>query len=104
MRGESACIGYAKGKVKIVLSHKDASKVNEGDILVSSMTNPNFIIAMEKAAAFVTDEGGITCHAAIVAREFGVPCIVGTINATKILKDGNLVEVDANKGVVKILR
>ncbi len=103
IKGTPASLGFAKGNVKIVLNHNDTKKVNIGDILVSSMTNPDFIIAMEKAAAFVTDEGGITCHAAIVAREFGVPCIVGTINATKVLKDGDLVEVDANKGVIKVL-
>ncbi|OGM73848.1 hypothetical protein A3H21_00920 [Candidatus Woesebacteria bacterium RIFCSPLOWO2_12_FULL_42_8] len=56
-----------------------------------------------KLKAFVTDEGGVTCRAAIVAREFGVPCVVGTINATKLLKDRDLVEVDANKGIVKLL-
>ena len=63
----------------------------------------NFIGAMEKAAAFVTDEGGITCHAAIIAREMKKPCIIGTKNATKVLKDGDIVEVDANTGIVKII-
>ena len=67
------------------------------------MTIPDFLPAMKKAVAFVTDEGGILCHAAIVAREFKKPCIVGTKFATKILKDGDYVEVDANNGVVRLL-
>ena len=67
------------------------------------MTFPNFISAMEKAAAFVTDEGGILCHAAIVAREMKKPCIIGTKIATQVLKDGELVEVDASKGIVRKL-
>ncbi|OGM21435.1 hypothetical protein A2714_02745 [Candidatus Woesebacteria bacterium RIFCSPHIGHO2_01_FULL_38_9] len=104
IKGTPASLGVVQGKAKILPSYKEVSKVEKGDILVTSMTTPDYIIAMEKAAAFVTDEGGITCHAAIIAREFGVPCIVGTINATKVLKDGDMVEVDANIGTVKILR
>ena len=68
------------------------------------MTTPDFVMAMEKAIAFVTDEGGITCHAAIVAREMKKACIVGTETATQALKDGDLVEVDAERGVVKIIK
>ena len=68
------------------------------------MTTPDYIPAMKKAAAFVTDEGGITCHAAIIAREMKKPCIVGTKIATQILHDGDLVEVDADKGVVRIIK
>jgi pyruvate,water dikinase len=68
------------------------------------MTTPNYLIAMKRAVAFVTDEGGITCHAAIVAREMQKPCIIGTKIATQVLKDGDLVEVDANKGIVKIIK
>ena len=93
--------GKVRGKVKIVYTTKDISKVQKEDILVTVMTFPHFIAAMEKAAAFVTDEGGILCHAAIVAREMKKPCIIGTKIATKILKDGDLVEVDAEKGIVK---
>lgn len=69
--------------------------------MVSTMTFPHFIPAMEKAGAFITDEGGILCHAAIVAREMGKPCIIGTGNATRVLKDGDLVEVDAERGIVR---
>ncbi len=67
------------------------------------MTTPDYVSAMEKAAGFITDEGGITCHAAILSREFNVPCIVGTINATKEIKSGQLVELDAYSGKVYIL-
>lgn len=104
IKGTPASLGKVKGQVKVLSSHLEVGKVNSGDILVTSMTTPDYIIAMEKAAAFVTDEGGITCHAAIVAREFGVPCVVGTGNATSLLKDGDLVEVDANEGRVRILK
>lgn len=100
IKGTPASLGRAVGVVKVLLSHKEVDKVNTGNILVASMTTPDYVMAMEKAAAFVTDEGGITCHAAIVAREFGVPCIVGTGNATSLLKDGDIVEVNANRGIV----
>ena len=94
--------GKARGIVRILYSARESSKIKEGDILVASMTSPEYIGALRKAVAVVTDEGGMTCHAAIVARELGIPGIVGTKTATKILKDGDLVEVNADKGVVKI--
>ncbi len=99
--GSCACKGVAKGIVKIVLSEDDFGKVKEGDILVTSMTRPEFLPVMKKSAAFVTNEGGIACHAAIIARELKKPCVIGTKIATKVLKDGDLVEVDADKGVVR---
>jgi phosphoenolpyruvate synthase/pyruvate phosphate dikinase len=101
--GKTGYGGKAIGKARIVKSDKDNSKVEQGDILVSMMTTPNFIPAMERAAAFVTDEGGITCHAAIIAREMKKPCVIGTKNATKLIHDGDLIEVDADKGTVKII-
>ena len=79
-------------------------KMDKGDVLVSPMTSPDFVLAMKKASAVITDAGGITCHAAIVSRELKIPCIVGTKIATKVLKDGDLVEVNANKGIVKIIK
>jgi phosphoenolpyruvate synthase/pyruvate phosphate dikinase len=103
IKGISAYLGKAKGIVKIIKHPSELGKINEGDILVAQMTFPAFISAMHKASAFVTDEGSITCHAAIVAREMKKPCIIGTKIATKVLKDGDLVEVDANKGIVRIL-
>jgi len=96
--------GKAQGVVKIIQKVHDLVNVYQGDILVTSMTRPEMVVAMEKAAAIVTDEGGITSHAAIVSRELGVPCIIGTKNATKILKNGDLVEVDATKGIVRKLK
>lgn len=104
IKGSIAFMGVAKGTVKIVRSVKDLPSMKDGDILVTNMTTPNYLVAMKRAVAFVTDEGGITCHAAIVAREMRKPCIIGTKIATKVLKDGDLVEVDANKGIVRIIK
>lgn len=101
IKGSVAMTGNVLGRVKIVFKQKDLEKVNEKDILVAPMTTPDHIIAMEKASAFVTDEGGIMCHAAIIAREFGKPCIVGTGNATKVLKDNDLVFVNGDTGIVE---
>jgi len=94
LHGQTAFKGKVSGK---------AEKVSEGDILVASMTTPGMIQAMRKAAAFVTDEGGVLCHAAIVAREFRKPCIIGTKKATAVLDNGVEVEVDADNGIVRIL-
>ena len=104
VKGMSANNGKARGIAKIVLSSKDFYKIKRGDILITTMTSVDFVPVMEKAAAFVTNEGGITSHASIVSREMNKPCIVGTKIATKIFEDGDLVEVDANKGIVKILK
>ncbi len=103
IKGQIAYKGKVKGSVKIVSSIKDLGKVRSKDILVTAMTMPKYLSAMKRASAFITDEGGVTCHAAIIAREMKKPCIIGTKIATQILKDGDLVEVDADKGVVKIL-
>ena len=78
-------------------------KMRPGDILVSHMTYPDIVVSMKKAGAIITDMGGITCHAAIVSRELGIPCVIGTKIATKVFKDGDEVEVDATKGVVRKL-
>ena len=86
------------------MGHKQINEVKDGEILISPMTMPDFLPAMVKAAAYVTDEGGALCHAAIVAREFQKPCIVGTKFATKIFRNGDYVEVDANTGVVRLLK
>lgn len=102
--GQVAHPGKIRGKVKLVFGAQHNSKVKKGDVLVSVSTSPQLLPAMKLAAAFVTDMGGITSHAAIVAREFRKPCVVGTKIATHILRDGDLVEVDANKGIVKIIK
>jgi phosphoenolpyruvate synthase/pyruvate phosphate dikinase len=93
--------GFVTGKVVVVFGPKEINKVKEGMILVAPETTPDFIAAMSKAAAFVTDRGGITSHAAIVAREMRKPCIIGTKIGTQVLKDGDMVEVDANNGIVR---
>ncbi len=98
--GETASPGRVMGVVRILKSAKEIDKVKSGDILVTSMTTPDFVPAMKKAVAIVTDKGGQTSHAAIVSRELGVPCVVGTKNATKVLKTGQLVVVDGSQGKV----
>lgn len=103
LKGSVAQQGMAKGFVRRLMGHKQIAEVKAGEILISPMTIPDFLPAMKKAAAFVTDEGGVLCHAAIVAREFKKPCIVGTKFATKVFKNGDYVEVDAVKGIVKRL-
>lgn len=100
IKGLGAAPGIGVGKVKIVLEEKEVGKVKEGDILVTTMTSPDMVPAMQRASAIVTDEGGMTCHAAIVSRELGVPAIVGTSKGTKVLEDGAMVTVDGDRGVV----
>jgi len=104
IKGAVACKGVVKGHVKIISNSSEFSKLKKGDILVTSMTTPDYIPIMKKAAAFVTDEGGISCHAAIVSREMDKPCVIGTKIATKALKDDDIVEVDADKGVVRKIK
>lgn len=101
LKGTPACSGYVKGKVKIINVPEEMGKMEKGNIMVAHTTFPALVPAMKKAAAIVTDDGGITCHAAIVARELKIPCVVGTKIATKVLKDGDMVEVDAAQGVVR---
>ena len=103
LKGLIAQKGKAIGRVKIVTSQKEMEGFEEGMILVAYETTPDVIFAMQKSGAIVTDFGGLTCHAAIVSRELKKPCIVGTKFATKVLKNGDLVEVDADLGIVKIL-
>jgi phosphohistidine swiveling domain-containing protein len=103
IQGQAAFLGKVRGRAKIVFGPRDMHKVRRGDILFAMTTTPDLLPAMEKAAAFVTDQGGITSHAAIVAREMKKPCVIGTKIGTKNFKDNDLVEVDANNGIVKIL-
>ena len=102
--GAIANKGYARGKVKLIFNRKQLNNFQEGEILVAPMTSPWYVPIMEKAAAIITDEGGITCHAAIISREMNKPCIIGTKYATKFLKDGDLVEVDADRGIIRNLK
>lgn len=103
VRGNVACGGKAIGRAKIVMNIDEIYKVNHGDVIISTMTSPELMSAVRRCVAIVTDFGGIACHAAIVAREFNLPCIVGTNDATKKIYDNDLVEVDANNGVVRVL-
>ncbi len=104
IKGQVGSPGRVQGIVKVVANiSTESHKFNDGDILVTGMTRPEFVPLMKKAMAVITDEGGITCHAAIIARELKIPCVIGTKIATQVLKDGDMVEVDAEKGVVKII-
>ncbi|MFC1753774.1 PEP-utilizing enzyme [Thermoproteota archaeon] len=103
IKGNTACMGHAKGKARLVLNPEQAKDFQEGEILVTTMTTPDFVIIMKKAAAIVTDEGGLSCHAAIVSRELGVPCVIGTKIATKAINNGDKLEVNADEGIIKKL-
>ncbi|MBI5035921.1 hypothetical protein HZC09_01130 [Candidatus Micrarchaeota archaeon] len=101
VKGIPGALGTARGPACIIRHKLLLHKVKPGDILISNTTMPDYVPAMKKAKAVVTDEGGITCHAAIVCRELKIPCVVGTQTATKEFEDGDLVEVDAEHGIVK---
>jgi pyruvate,water dikinase len=100
LRGLGAAPGSASGNVRILEDPHDTSSFRDGDVLVAHMTTPDWVPLMRRAAAIVTDSGGMTCHAAIVTRELGIPCVVGTGEATKRLRDGEMVTVDASHGTV----
>ena len=100
LSGLGASSGIKSGPVTIVHNLKELDKVKTGDVMVTKMTTPDMVPQMKKAIAIVTDEGGITCHAAIVSRELGIPAVVGTETATKVLKDKEIITVDANNGKV----
>lgn len=103
IKGNVAYGGCVEGRVCLVFTKEDFAKFEEGDILITPMTTPKFTSIIKKARAIVTDEGGVTCHAAIVARELKVPCLVGCRKATVLLKDGMFVRIDADAGTVSIL-
>lgn len=100
LSGIAASSGKNQGRVKIVHNYNDTKNFQEGDILIAVMTDPTMVIMMSKAAAIVTDIGGLTCHAAIVSREMGIPCVVATKSATKNLKNGMEIFVDGDKGEI----
>jgi phosphohistidine swiveling domain-containing protein len=102
--GDCASPGRVRGEVKIINTPEDMAKMNKGDILVSFATTPDLVPAIKKAAAIITDAGGITCHAAIISRELGVPCVVGTKIATKVLHDHDIIDVNATHGKVDIIK
>ena len=100
VRGLGASPGIATGNVKIVLDIDELDKIEEGDVMVTTMTTPDMVPAMRRASGIVTDEGGVTCHASIISRELGIPCVVGTGDATKTLKENTGVTLDGKKGLV----
>ncbi len=103
IKGDIAQSGRTKGIARIIKNSGTVKNFGEGDILIAPMTTPDYIHLMKKASAIITDEGGITCHAAIISRELKIPCLIGTKIATKVLHDGDLIKVDADNGIVKIL-
>jgi len=100
LEGIGSSPGIGVGVVKIIKDLGDLKKIKKGDVLVTDMTNPDMVVAMEKSVAIVTNEGGVTAHASIVSRELGIPCVVGTGNATSVLKEGMKVTVDGTTGKV----
>ena len=100
VRGLGAAPGLAGGPARVVTA-RDHAELADGDVLVAHMTTPDWVPLMRRASAIVTDSGGMTCHAAIVSRELGIPCVVGTGNATRVLRDGEIVTVDATHGVIR---
>lgn len=103
IKGNCASKGKVTGKVRVLLNASENDKLEDREVLVTFMTSPDFMSAVRRCSAIVTNLGGITSHAAIISRELGIPCIVGTKNATEVLKTGQIVEVDADQGIVTIL-
>ena len=102
--GKGVSLGIVQGTAKVVKSTAELSKIKKGDIIVCDITSPEYLHALQKVSAIVANIGGFTSHSAIVAREFGIPCVVGTGIATNVFKDGDKIEVDANKGIVRRLK
>jgi phosphoenolpyruvate synthase/pyruvate phosphate dikinase len=102
-KGVPACTGLVQGTVRLIRNAHKVGIFNNGDILVTNNTTSDFVPIIKRAGTIITDQGGITCHAAIISRELGIPCVIGTKIATKVLKDGDKVEVDAIKGIIRKL-
>lgn len=104
LKGRVACVGgIIRGRAKVCFNKNEIGRVQRGDILVTQFTTPDFVPAMEKAAAILADQGGLSSHAAIVSRELGVPCIIATERGTRVIHDNDLLEVDAKTGIIKII-
>ncbi|MEK6910690.1 MAG: PEP-utilizing enzyme [Nanoarchaeota archaeon] len=104
IKGMTGNSGKAKGKIVIVHHFADISQINKGEIVVASMVRPEHAYKIKNASAIITDLGGILSHASTLARELKIPCITGTKNATKVLKSGDKVELDADKGTIKVIK
>ncbi len=103
VKGMAGSAGRAIGRAQVIYTKHDLKKVQPGDVMVAVTTHPDFVPAMRRCCAIVTDEGGITAHAAIVSRELKIPCVVGTKVATQAFKSGDRIEVDASRGIVRKL-
>jgi len=101
LAGRVSYVGKVQGRARVIVNVQDVPTMRKGEILISNMTHPDYMPAIHKAKAIVTDEGGIVCHAAIMSRELKIPCVIGTSEATQTFKTGDKVEVDAEKGVVR---
>ena len=101
LKGMPVWEGIVRGRVCKLSTSDEIGRMKPGEILVCPMSDPDYMPAIKKASAIVADQGGLLCHAAIVARELQIPCVVGTEYATKLLKDGDEVEVDAVKGIIR---
>ena len=104
VQGTIACKGIVQGRARVVLKEHQFGKFQKGEILIATSTRPEFVPIMGLASAIVTDEGGLTSHAAVISRELKIPCVIGTKHATDVFEDGDLIEVDANKGIVKLIK
>lgn len=99
IKGRGTFPSWYRGKVTIIITSKDKEKMDLGDVMVARMITPELGKCMKKAGAIITDEGGVTCHAAVLSREFNIPALIGTKNATKLLQDGDIIEIDTDKGI-----
>lgn len=100
VKGTAASPGKILGQARIINENNLTTEFNQGDILITQFTSPLFIPLIKRAGAIITDQGGLLCHASIIAREFGIPCIVGTEEATSRIKEGQIILVDADEGVI----
>ena len=103
IKGQVAYKGKVQGIARVILDRKNASELQEGEILVTAMTSPEFVPAMKISAGIITNEGGVLCHAAIMSRELRRPCIIGTKVATDVINTGQMIELDADTGIIKLL-
>ncbi|SES96932.1 PEP-utilizing enzyme [[Clostridium] polysaccharolyticum] len=99
-KGRTAVLGCAEGKARVIMNSNEYAEVEEKEIIITPMTEPDSIGAIHKSAGVITDRGGVLCHAAIVCREIGKPCIVGTSNATKVLRNGDNIKICTKYGKV----
>ena len=103
LKGQVAFKGKVRGIARVILDRRNANELKEGEILVTTMTSPEFVPAMKISSGVITNEGGILCHAAIMSRELRKPCVIGTKIATDLIKTGQEIILDANSGIITLL-